>query len=79
MAIESTNNWEVKNYDHKESKIADHTLIVFDLYNGDELGTHIDWEVPTELILNEPEQYEIFYQHRINQAKSDWLMEQDNG
>jgi hypothetical protein len=79
MAIESTNDWEVKNYNHLESQYKDHTLIVFDLYNGDELRTHIDWDIPTELILNDPEEFERMYQTRINQAKSDWLMEQDNG
>lgn len=79
MAIESTNNWEVKNYDHKESSVVEHTLIVFDLYNGDDLRVSVKWDVPTELILNDPDQYQAFYQNRINEAKSDWLVEQDNG
>lgn len=77
--IESTNNWEVKNLDHLDSQYPKHTLISFDLYNGDELRTHINWDVPSELILNNPDEYERMYITRINQAKTDWLMEQDNG
>lgn len=77
--LESTNNWEVKNYDHLDSQYKDHTLITFDLYNGDDFRVHIDWDVPSELILNDPVEFDSFYQNRINQAKSDWLMEQDNG
>ena len=77
--LESTNNWTVKNEDHLDSQYKDHTLVTFDLYNGNDLRVHIDWDVPSELILNVPVEFESFYQNRINQAKSDWLMEQDNG
>ena len=79
MAIESTNNWEVKNKDHLDSQYKDHTLVTFDLYNGNDLRVHVDWDVPSELILNDPAEYDRLYQTKINETKSDWLMEQDNG
>lgn len=75
--IESTNDWTVENYDHKDSTYEKHTLIVFDLYNGPEFRTHVEWDVPTELILNDPEEYARLAQERVNRAKSDWLFAQE--
>lgn len=77
MSIESTNDWTAENYDHVTSPYETLTRIRWDWFNGGEFRSHVDWDVPTELILNDPAEFERLLLERANRSKSEWLMEQD--
>lgn len=75
--IESTNGWTAENYDHVQSPFEAHTRIRWDWHNNGEFRVHVDWDVPSELILNDPDEFERQLWQKANQSKADWLMEQD--
>jgi hypothetical protein len=75
MALESTNNWEIKNkMIHSYSSAGENAhQVTLDLYNGDEFRASVEYIIDAD---ETEENADIYMWDRINEAKTKWLEEQ---